>query len=296
MAEHLTSGKLLDAVRGLHWPARRVARSPYGGGHRSRRVGPSPEFIQYREYRPGDEASKIDWRLYGRTGRVSIRETRDDSNMRTTILVDASASMAFPESTMAKWSLATALAFGLAAVTQGDRDPVGLAVVSETGVRVLAPRARMSVTANVLRVLNETEPAGSRPLTPVLELLRSSDRIAIISDFLGDADELLEASAQKIVSGCEVFAVHVVADEELDPEDTGNIVVDPEEESIRRPFDASGLDEYRRAFAAWRQDLATRWSAAGAVYQLATTGEPVDRVIRRVVSPSGTSAEAHVAS
>ncbi len=288
--EFLTDGALLDAVRGLHWPARRVARGAYHGGHRSRRVGSSPEFMQYREYRPGDEASKIDWKLFGRTGRVNVRQTHDDSEMRTSIVVDASASMAFPQPSMDKWRLAVSVAVGLAAVTQNDREPVGLGVAGGAGVEVLPPRARASTTANMLRVLSGVTPAGSRPLAPVLPMLRTSWRIALITDFLGDADALLDQASELVAAGREVIAVHIVAREELVPRELGTLVVDPEDEGIRRPLDEAGLAQYRNAFARWREELAASLRAAGVVYQLAVTGEPPDQVVRRVVTPAATAA------
>ncbi len=287
--EHLTDGALLDRVRGMHWPARRVVRGLYQGGHRSKRVGSSPEFMQYREYRPGDEAAKIDWKLFARTSRMAIRQTHDDSNLRTSILLDASASMAYPVPGHDKWKLAASIAFGLCAVTQSDRDPVGVAVVSGEGAQVLPPRARMSTTSNVLRILSKTAPGGSPELTPVLSTLRGSNRIAIVTDFLGDADALLEHARLLLARGIEVFAVHVIAREELDPRDLGTLVVDPEEASVRRPLDEAGLAEYKRAFTSWCDELASSWRAEGAVYQRAVTGEPADRIIRQIVTPLSTS-------
>lgn len=252
--------------------------------------------MQYREYRQGDEPSKIDWKLVARTGRVAVRQTHDDSNFRTSVLLDASASMAYPSASLAKWTMAASVAFGLCAVAQGDRDPVGIAVASGAELQVLPPRARMSTTANVLRLLAATTPSGSRPLAPVLAMLRTSQRIAIVSDFLGDAEALLETAREMVASGREVFAVHVVAREELEPRDVGNLVVDPEEETIRRPLDESGVAEYQRAFAQWRAELAASWRAAGAVYHLAVADEAADRVIRQVVTPAATAAVSPTAS
>jgi len=293
MVDHLTDGVLLDSVRGLHWPARRVTRGVIHGGHRSRRVGSSPEFMQYREYRPGDEPKKIDWKLFGRTNRVMVRQTHDDSNLRTTILVDASASMAYPKPDLDKWKMAISIAIGLTAVAIGDRDPTGLAVVGADDVHVLPPRSREGTTTDVLRMLSGVTPAGARPLAPVLSMLRASHRIAIISDFLGDADALLQRAREMVASGREVFAVHVIAREELEPRDLGTLVVDPEEESIRRPFDEASLAEYRSAFAGWREELAASWNASGAFYQVAVTDEPADKVIRRIVTPTATTASTH---
>lgn len=287
--EHLVDGSLLDAVRGLHWPARRVTRASHHGGNRSRRIGQSPEFVQYREYRQGDEPSKIDWKLYARTHRVAVRETQDESDLRTMIVVDATASMAFPVPQHDKWRVAAAVAVCLAAVTQADQDPVGVAVVSGDDVTVLPPRSRMSVTANVMHALERVRPGGSRPLAPLIESLRSVDRLAIISDFLGDAEAVLDASARWVAAGREVFALHVIAREEIDP--PGNsIVVDPEDEAIKRPLDASGLDAYREAFGTWRAGLIDRFRAAGAEYRTAVTDEEIPRIVRGVVAPAATVA------
>lgn len=285
--DQLTSGALLDAVRGVHWPARRASLGGFQGAHRSRRLGSSPEFAAYRPYQQGDDPSKIDWKLFGRTNRVAIRLAEDESNLPTTLLVDASASMAFPAATSRKWELAASVAIGLCAVAQAGADPVGLAVVDADGLRALPPRTRRGTVANIVRMLYETKPAGSTPLAPTLAALRSSRRIAIISDFLGDADALLEQARELVVSGREIYAVHIVASEELEPSVDFPVVVDPEDRALRRPLDQNLLRDYQANFARWRESLAEQWRAAGAVFHRAVTGDRPERVVRRVASPLG---------
>lgn len=286
----LTSGALLDSVRGVHWPARRVVGGAFQGAHRSRRVGSSPEFMEYRPYQQGDDPSKIDWKLFGRTERVAIRLAHDDSSLRTMVLLDATASMAFPTATSAKWELAASVALGLAAIAQGDGDPAGIAIVGGGENRTLPPRTRRGTVANVLRLLLDTVPGGSEPLAPVLAAQKGSRRVAVVSDFLGDADALVDVARRLIAGGREVYAVHVVAEEELDPDGVGEVVRDPEDPGLKRPLDAVSLAEYAAAFAAWRERLAARCRAAGVSYALATTGEPAERVVRRVVAPAGAGA------
>jgi uncharacterized protein (DUF58 family) len=284
----LNSGALLDAVRGVHWPTRRLTRNALHGGHRSRRVGSSPEFMDYRPYQQGDDPARIDWKLFARTERVAIRLAHDDSSLPTTVVVDASASMAFPPRTEAKWNLAAAVALGLCAVAHGDGDPAGIAIVGPE-TRSLPPRNRRGTVANVLRVLMESRAAGAAPLAPIVAALRSSRRIAIVSDFLGDADAVLARSRELIADGREIYAVHVVAREELEPGPLG-VVVDPEDGQVRRPLGDSELAEYATEFARWREELARRWHDAGAVYHLATTDDAPERVVRRVVTPAAPSA------
>jgi uncharacterized protein (DUF58 family) len=221
---------------------------------------------------------------------LAIRQTHDDARLRTTVLIDASTSMAYPDGTLAKWEFAASVALGLCAVAHGDGDPVGIVIAGWGQNRVLPPRTRGGTVANVLRMLMETTPGGSSPLGPALSSLRASRRIAIVSDFLGDADALLERGKELVASGREIFAIHVVAPEELDPNVGGSVVVDPEDAEIRRPLGESALAEYREAFARWRERLVGDWRAAGAYYHLATVDDAPARVVRHIVSPGATAA------
>src|SRR5688572_15375797 len=89
-------GALLDAVRGVRWPARRAVAGGAPGVHRARSRGIAPEFAEYRPYRQGDDPRRIDWKLLGRSDRAFIRLAPDHAILGTTFVVDASASMAFP--------------------------------------------------------------------------------------------------------------------------------------------------------------------------------------------------------
>ena len=285
-APHVTGyGPMLDALRGVAWPARRRARSAVSGTHRSPLRGVSPEFTEYRPYRQGDDPRRLDWKLLARTDRASVRVTSDRSTLGTVIAVDPSASMAFPAGTRAKWVQACRAAVGLAAVALAAGDPVGFIVPLEGGARALAPRARRSVIAEAARLLEGVEPAGSEPLAPALSLARRGARLAIISDFLGDADELLAVARQRLSAGGEVYAVHIVAREELEPEGAAILAIDPESPGIRRSLATSTREEYVRSFALWREELARAWRGAGAVYTEVATDEATERAVRRVVGP-----------
>lgn len=277
----LTSGALLDALRGVHWPARRVVGGVVQGGHRSRRVGASPEFLEYRPYQQGDDPSRIDWKLFGRTERVAVRLTHDDASLRTMLLVDASASMAFPLETRAKWIAAASIALGLAAVAHGDGDPVGAAIVSDS-VELIPARTRRGTVAGIQQRLVGIVPGGSTPLTPVLAAFRGVRRIAILSDFLGDAEGLLPVAGELVAGGAEMIAVHVVDPAELNPDAGGHIVVDPEDARVRRPLGETELPIYRERFAVFRAGLAAAWRGAGALYHEVSSAEPPDRVVRRI--------------
>jgi uncharacterized protein (DUF58 family) len=277
-----TRSSLLDAVRGVRWPPLRPAAGALPGAHHSRLRGAAPELSEYRAYRQGDDPKRIDWRLLARSDRVYIRLAEDRSIVPTMIIVDATASMAFPERSLGKWTTACDLAIGLAAVAHASRDPVGLVVVSGTGVRQLPARTRRGIVGELARALDAAAPGGTSPVAPVLSGMRSRIRIAIVSDFLGDAEDVRRRAGEVAAAGGEVHAVHVVADEEIDPPARSMLAVDPEDAAISRPFVAESRAAYVERFAAWRAELAASWRGEGMSYTLARVSEPPSRVVRRV--------------
>lgn len=280
-------GALLDAVRGVHWQARRAVTSAMAGTHQSKLRGTSAEFTEYRLYRQGDDPRRIDWRLLGRSDRAYIRLATDRAILPTTLLLDASASMAFPVASRDKWRRAQEIAIGLAAVVHADGDPVGLAVRDERGVeRVIAPRTRRGVVSEIARVVDAAQPSGTDPLAPRLGAVRSA-RIAILTDLLGDADDLLRAARVRIAAGSEVHLIHIVAREELDPPRRPLLAADPEQPTLQRLLVDSTRRAYEEAFAEWRVEMARQWRAAGATFVEVVTDESSPHAVRRIAEAPG---------
>jgi uncharacterized protein (DUF58 family) len=280
-------GALLDAVRGVHWPAQRLVTGVAAGSHPSRRRGTSAEFSEYRAYRQGDDPRRLDWRLLARSDRAYIRLATDRATLSTTIVLDASASMAFPIRTRSKWRQAQQLAIGLAAVVHSDGDPIGVAVQDERAAgaaRVLPPRTRRGVVSEIAQVVDGADPDSIEPLAPVLAGLRSR-RIAIITDLLGDGEALLATARVLIASGGELTLVHVVARDELEPPRRTLLAADPENPTILRLLIEGTRREYDRRFGEWRAAEARRWRSAGAGYTLVVDDEAAAHAVRRIVEP-----------
>ena len=275
-------GALLDAVRGVRWTARRRATGTTIGAHRSRLRGSSSEFSEFRPYRQGDDPRRVDWRLLARSDRAYVRLTNDRATMRTEIILDASASMAFPPETHERWQRASEVAVALAAVAHAEGDPVGLSIAAERGVRI-PPRARRSVIAEMIRAVESVAPAGTSGLAPLVTSSRAA-RVAVISDLLGDADELLAACRLAIAAGVEVVLLHLLTSEELDPPSAAQLAVDPERPALRRSLDAEGRRGYRAALDAWLDRMQGEFRGAGVRYVRALANEPAARIVRRVAA------------
>jgi uncharacterized protein (DUF58 family) len=275
---------MLDALRGVSWPARFATRGATAGTHKSRLRGSSAEFTEYRAYRQGDDPRRLDWKLLARTDRAFVRITNERATLPTLFILDASASMNFPANGTGKWAAAVALAIGLASVAHAAGDPIAMAVAGRA-VRRVPFRARQGAVNEMARTLEQIEPAGTSSLAPLLRQPGRAARIVVLTDLLGDADATLRAARQLLITSVDVALVHLVAPEELDPPAGTVLAEDPESPATRRPLTPLTRDTYRDRFAAWRQDMARDWIATGARYLLVRSDEAPEAAVRRIVGP-----------
>lgn len=278
-------GPILDAVRGLTWPARRRVGGTHTGAHLSRLRGRAPELSEYRLYRQGDDPRQLDWKLLARSDRAFTRLSDDRAVHPTWFVVDASASMAYPVASQAKWAMARLLTVGLAAIAQRSGDPVGAAIVAAGGTVHVRARTRTDVLLEFMSALGSVAPAGAPEAAPALLQIPERARLVIISDLLGDEAALRRAAAARASAGGDVHVLHVVSRDELEPPPTLALAVDPEDPALERPFDAAARAAYVTRFAAWRDETARGWRLAGASYrQVQAEDEPA--LVARAVATS----------
>ena len=291
-----TYGPLLDALRGVRWPARRAVGAALPGAHRSSQRGTSGEFTEYRLYRQGDDPKQLDWKLLARSDRAFVRLTDDRALLPTWLVVDGSASMNFPSAPFdattrdatsdaqarSKWMLACELAVGLAAVAHASADPVGLLAVGENGASRMTARTRQGTVGEFARTLDLVRVGGNADVAPIIASIPAMARVVIISDLLGDGDALLRVAAQRTVAGGIVECVHVVAVEEVTLPAGSYLARDPDDVGIARPLDRQAHAAYRERFDEFRTETSRRWRAAGAGYREVRTDVAVAHVVRRI--------------
>jgi uncharacterized protein (DUF58 family) len=274
-------GELLDAVRGIRWPARAPVRAALSGTHQSRQRGTSAEFNEYRLYRQGDDTRRIDWRLLARSDRAYIRLATDRTVLPTLLAVDGSASMDFPRGAGSKWDFARSIAVGLAGVAHAQGDPVGLVVAAKGRVE-LEPRSRRSVVWEIGRALSDVEPGGTAAVAELLKGRSLPPRLVVFSDLLGDLGSLYQVLRAHTAAIGEAYVVHILSPLELDPPERTVLAVDPEDDRLRRPLTVQSRGAYLEAFARWREEAALGCRSSGATYLTATTDERPDRTVRRI--------------
>jgi len=198
ITEFLTPADL-ERISNLQVLARTVVEGFCTGLHRSPHKGFSVEFKQHRPYVPGDEIRSLDWKVFGKTDRFYVREYEEETNLRATLLLDASGSMAYGEGPRTKLVYATRLAACLAYLMLQQQDSVGLVTFDTRLRRYIPPRARTAHLRVLIGELERTRPGGETALAKVFHDLvpRIFRRglLIILSDCFGEVPDLLSALA-----------------------------------------------------------------------------------------------------
>src|SRR5262245_45004291 len=156
--------------------ARGIVEGLRVGEHRSPFRGFSVEFVQHREYVPGDDLRHIDWKGYGRSGRYTIKQFEQETNFAGHILLDASRSMLYGDGNANKLEYAKLLAATLAYVIIHQRDSAGLSAFDDDWRVRLPVSGQPGHVQTVLRALAELEPGAKSALGPVLHELANQVR------------------------------------------------------------------------------------------------------------------------
>jgi uncharacterized protein (DUF58 family) len=267
--------------------ARVIVEGAFAGMHHNPHAGTSIEFAEHKEYAPGDDIRHIDWKAVGRVGRYYIKRFEDETEMRTFLLVDASASMGYKRRGVSKLEYASYLAAALGYLLAQQGDPAGLVLFDEATRQYLPPRTRGGHIRDLLLALEGAYPAGrtqpGRALAYVGELADRRSLVVLFSDLLDAPPDLADRLRQLRSRGHDVTLFHLLDADEvelpfddltefegIEPEDGRRLLVDP------RDLAAS----FRRESLALRERWRLTCLEARVEYRFATTVEPPAEVLR----------------
>jgi uncharacterized protein (DUF58 family) len=224
---HLLDPEAMAKISRVELLARHPVEGFISGRHRSPYRGFSVEFAEHREYAPGDDLRDLDWRAYAKSDRYYIKQYIEETNLRATILLDASGSMAYRGDNAAplkgkplsKFEYARYLAASLVRLLLNQQDAVGL-VTFDTAVRRYVPsRCRTNHMSVLLEELFQTETGEETALAPVFhdiaERVHRRGLLIIISDLFDRAEDILKALHHFRFRKHDVIVMHVMAEEEL---------------------------------------------------------------------------------
>ncbi|MCP4170639.1 MAG: DUF58 domain-containing protein [Fuerstiella sp.] len=269
----------------LELVARQLVEGLMMGRHRSPFKGSSVEFVEHRDYHPGDELRHIDWRAFGKTGRYYVKEFENETNLRAQIMVDVSGSMSYAGSTLSKFEYARLLAASLAWLLFGQRDSVGL-VTFDSDVRdQLKPSSNRDAFRRMMHVLDTVTPGEDTSVADVIEsvlpTIQRRSLVILISDCF-DSVDALEHVLQRLRHGRhEVVIFRIAAPEEIEfPFDRPTQFRNLENIDHRLLVDPARLrKEYLRQYKEFSTGLRKMCGTLGVDYRVIRTSDPLQTVV-----------------
>lgn len=276
-------------VARLELRARHIVEGFLSGSHRSPYFGQSVEFVQHRQYVPGDDVRHVDWKVWARQDRLVIKQYEEDTNLRCTLLVDSSESMNYGQGENTKFEYASTLAACLALLVLRQQDAVG-SVMFDNKIRSRVPmRTSQRHLSDILLSLENTKPQEKTELDRVFkDVVQSIPRrglMVLISDLLGAEESALRGIDTLRKAGHDVMVLHVMHDDELDfpfsdptrfegLESTDHLTCNPR--ALREGYMEAlekFLDRVRRSCAASKSD-----------YVLVRTSDAPDAVLSKMLN------------
>jgi uncharacterized protein (DUF58 family) len=232
------------------------------GLHRSVFHGFGSEFLQYRQYSPGEDLRLIDWKVYSRTERLQTKVFQEETNMNCHLLVDTSASMDYrgERAACSKLRYACILAAIIAhlAIRQGDQ--AALYLYGESLEEMIPPSRQNSRLAMIHHALSRVQPGGSanhdKVQTYLHQHLRQRGLVILISDMLDSLEVIPPLLARLRARNCDCIAFQVLDPDELDfPREQAARFVDAETGNQCVTHPAAVADAFNKAMQKENREL-----------------------------------------
>ena len=258
------------------------------GLHRSPRRGFSVEFAEHRPYQVGDDLRYVDWKIAARTDRWVVKQFEEETNLRATLVLDVSRSMAWTgaPNRLTKLAYAERLTAALALLLIRQRDAVGLVRYDETVRTSIPPRARTQHWQRLVRALDDPGAGKASRAPDALEraarMVNRRGMVVLISDLLMDVADVERAVRSLAAAGHNVTVLHIMDPAERDLAGSGEAVFFDPESGLSVP---ASVAEVRAAYRATVEAAIGEWrsvlAAAGAGYETVTTDQPFGIPLRR---------------
>ena len=290
-------------LRRLELTVRGVVEGVFAGLHKSPHKGFSIEFAEHREYVPGDEIKHLDWTVLARTDRYYIKQYEQETNLRATICLDASASMGFGSAFSApkqkksaspqpqgvsKFEYGAVLAASIAYMLSNQQDYVGLTVF-DTDIRLELPQGNgPSHLDQLFKKLELISPGNQTNVADTLHHLANKiprrGLVILISDLLDDADKILLALQHLKHARHQMIVLQVLDRGETDLSYNRPVTFEDMEDGSRLQIDPKLIrDDYRREFGNFLEEVRSRCGQFRIDHVLAFTDIPWDEQIREVL-------------
>src|SRR3954468_20211801 len=217
--------RVLARVHSLDLRARYIIEGMMTGMHRSPYQGISVEFAQHRQYVTGDDIRHVDWKVFGKTDKIYLKQYLQETDLHLICVVDASESMAYTsinvgKDTWSKFDHATAIAAALSYLAIQQQDSAGVAVFDQDLKHFIKPSNSPGQWKQITHDLAVTprlrKTNTSKILDQLAEKLHHRSVIVLLSDFFDDIENIKKGLRHLRYKKHEVIAFQVLDPAELE--------------------------------------------------------------------------------
>lgn len=285
----LLSPDLLARLERLELVSRKVFRGRMKGERRSRRKGQSVEFADFRHYVPGDDLRLIDWNLYARLDQLFLKLFLEEEDLHFFALIDASESMNFGDPTKLRVAKQLAAALGYVGLCRADR--VSVAALGPQGRRAPILRGRASLW-KMLQYLESVSSGTNVSLYDGVKdfsIRNSGTGVAVLLTDLMDKQGYESALRMLIGRRMDVFVMHILSPEEIDPPLRGDRkLIDVEDgDSAEVTINSYVLEKYKQTVQSFIGSVKTFCARRSIVYIPVRTETPVETIVTKYLRERG---------
>lgn len=206
--------EVLSRISNFELLARTVVEGFVSGLHKSPYKGFSVEFMEYRQYVPGDDLKRLDWKLYARTDKLFVKEFEDETNTTCHIMLDISKSMGYSSAKLNKLQYGSYLAATMAYFMIKQRDSVGLYLFDKKITTLINPKSTTGHLHSILTTLENNELGDisdmSKPFHELADAIKKRGIVIIITDLLDHKNAIINGLKHFAFNGNEVLLFHIL--------------------------------------------------------------------------------------
>lgn len=288
--EPLLSPALLAKLENMELISRKIFRGRMKGERKSRRKGQSVEFADFRNYVAGDDLRFIDWNMYARLDKLFLKLYLEEEDLHFYTAIDVSESMNFGNPTKLHYAKQLAAALGYISLCRTDRVKIEPLDGSKNNSAPVL-RGRKSLW-RMTEYLESIQPGTNCTLTEAVKsfCLRNTGKgiLVVITDLMDKAG-YEDALKYLVARDLDIYLIHVLSQEEIDPDITGDLkLIDCEDQDFAEISVSQRLiDRYRQTLATFIEQARDFSSRRGIVYTMTSTERSVDRLVSRYLRQRG---------
>ncbi|GAB4326269.1 MAG: DUF58 domain-containing protein [Candidatus Zixiibacteriota bacterium] len=206
--------EVISKLKSMEMKARLVVEGFITGLHKSPYHGFSVEFAEHRQYMPGDPIRDIDWKVYAKSDRFYVKQFEEETNLKSYVLLDTSASMSYSSGKVSKFMYAANLAAALAFLMLKQRDAVGLVTFDERIRHFVPPKSASIHLHALLSTLSGVEPQSKTEtgiaLHEMADRIKRRGLIVVLSDLWDDPSRILTGLKHFRHRKHEVIVFHIL--------------------------------------------------------------------------------------